>query len=413
MPAEAVSAPAPSRAALAGPEPVDLAAWLASRPAQAPMTTALVLLNLLIFGLMLGFGAELWRTSTTVPLAWGANFAPATQDGQWWRLATAMFVHFGLLHLGLNMLALWDVGRLVERLFGRPRYVLLYLGSGLAGNLLSLVVQGNHAVSGGASGAIFGLYGALLVTLLRERRQVEHREFKRLFGAVLLFTLLTLGIGQVLTGIDNAAHLGGLFGGALLGSLLAMPLTARSPASRRWLAALGLGLAVTWLLLRLPEPRYLMRQELQAQESIRQFQRLDQQTAQKMAVILLTGRQKKLSVDDLAKRINSQVSRAYWHGFEQLTALQTPATLPSAQALTHLQAYALSRAEAAYQLTLELRSHDAGRINRALQKWQPGPPVSAKSAAMTVFAASRALAASAAEGPTQPQAGRIDLRPTP
>ena len=168
------------------PVPVpDLTALMRSPAAQVPVATALLGANVLVFVLMLLAGAGLWHTPKGVQLAWGANFGPATQDGQWWRLFTAQFVHFGVLHLGMNMAALWDVGRLVERLYGRWRFAVLYGASGVAGNLLSLVVQGNQAVSAGASGAIFSLYGALLVFLWRERRQVEPGEFRWIFGGAL------------------------------------------------------------------------------------------------------------------------------------------------------------------------------------------------------------------------------------
>ena len=140
-----------------------LTGLLQTAPARVPVTMVLLASNILIFVAMLYYGASLWHTSTTVPLAWGANFGPATQDGQWWRLGTAMFLHFGVVHLALNMWALWDIGRLLEQVYGRWRYALLYLGAGVFGNLLSLVIQGNQAVSGGASGAIFGLYGALVL----------------------------------------------------------------------------------------------------------------------------------------------------------------------------------------------------------------------------------------------------------
>ena len=146
-------------------------AWLLelmrSSASQTPVVTAVVVANVLVFVAMLAAGAGLWHTANGVPLAWGANFGPATQDGQWWRLFTALFVHFGVVHLAMNMWALWDVGRLMERLHGPWRLALLYFGSGVLGNLLSLVVQGNQAVSGGASGAVFSLYGALLVFLWR------------------------------------------------------------------------------------------------------------------------------------------------------------------------------------------------------------------------------------------------------
>ena len=119
-----------------------------------PVTIALVGANLCIFAAMLAYGAGLWHSPNDVQLAWGANFGPATKDGEWWRLGTAMFLHFGLVHLAMNMWALWDGGRLAERLYGRWRFLVIYVASGLAGNLLSLIVHGDHAVSGGASSAI-------------------------------------------------------------------------------------------------------------------------------------------------------------------------------------------------------------------------------------------------------------------
>ncbi|MBT3068287.1 rhomboid family intramembrane serine protease [Rhodoferax sp. U11-2br] len=367
--------PSPTTLA-AKPTHPDLSALMASRPRQVPVTTCLLLFNLGVFGLMLAFGGSVWQTSTTVPLAWGANFGPATQDGQWWRLVTAMCVHFGVLHLGLNMLALWDVGRLVERLFGRWRFLLLYLGGGVLGNLLSLVVQGNQAVSGGASGAIFGLYGALLVFLVRERKQVERREFRWMFGAAVIFTVLTLGMGQVVHGIDNAAHLGGLAGGAIFGSLLARPLSASSPSPRRWWAAACLVVGVTVLLQRLPEPRYLMGNEMRARAAIQQFLNADRLATAQWGSILAKGRQQGVSFDELAGNIDNRVTRLYVHSFEQLMAADPGPEAPSARTLEALQDYASARAQASHEMAQDLRSKNFGKINKALTRPPalPRPP---------------------------------------
>lgn len=183
--------------------PASLTTLMTAHPRRLPVTVGLLAVNLAVFALMLLAGAGFWHTPNGVQLAWGANFGPATQDGQWWRLFTALFIHFGVLHLALNMWALWDVGRLVEQLYGRWRFAVLYGVSGLLGNLVSLVLHGNQAVSGGASGAIFSLYGALLVFLWRERRNVEPGEFRWLFGGAVVFSSLMLGVGFVVQGIDN------------------------------------------------------------------------------------------------------------------------------------------------------------------------------------------------------------------
>ena len=94
-------------------------------------------------------------------VAWGANYGPLTLDGQWWRLLTCTFVHIGIIHIGLNMWVLWDIGQLVERLTGNVGFLLLYLLSGLFGSLAS-VYWNPEVLSAGASGAVFGAFGGLM-----------------------------------------------------------------------------------------------------------------------------------------------------------------------------------------------------------------------------------------------------------
>lgn len=359
--------------------PVPLTELMRARAASVPVTCALLLINVLVFVAMLFSGAGFWHTANGVPLTWGANFGPATQDGQWWRLLTAMFIHFGILHLSLNMWALWDVGRLVERLYGRWRVGLIYLGSGVVGNLLSLVLQGNRAVSGGASGAIFSLYGALLVFLWRERRQVERGEFRWLFAAAAVFTLLMLGMGLLLPGIDNAAHGGGLLAGALLGQALARPWTAESPRAgySRLLTAGLLVLLVGLLVLRLPAPSYRLGEEVRAREAIRQFISEDQRISQQWDAIMDAGRQGTLSFDQAAGRLESGVTAAYQHSFEALTAASPSAAAPSARTLESLQSYASVRADAAHKLADGLRTRDQEKVRQAIAQARQAPSLAA------------------------------------
>ena len=344
-------------------------------PWRAPITLLIIGTNLAVFLLMLLAGAGLWHGVTAVQLAWGANFGPATQDGQWWRLGSAMFLHFGLLHLALNMWALWDVGRLVERLIGRLRFGVLYLVSGVVGNLLSLVTQGNQAVSAGASGAVFSLYGALLVFLWRERHQVETSEFRWFFGAASLFSVITLGLGAVIPGIDNAAHLGGLLCGALLGTVLARPwsVASRSPGVTRWLALAALGSTILVLLWRLPPPSYRLGQELRAQAAIRQFLNEDRRLTQHWGALLSASQNKALTFDQLAGRIDSRITAEYLENFEQLSALRLDDAAPSARALEELRRYAALRTEASHDLADGLRAKDAIKVSRALEKARQAP----------------------------------------
>ena len=347
-----------------------LTALMRSGPRLAPVTTALVAANCAVFLLMLAFGAGLRHAPNGVQLAWGANFGPATKDGEWWRLATAMFLHFGLVHLAMNMWALWDAGRLVERWIGRLRFAVLYLASGLAGNLVSLVVQGDRAVSGGASGAIFGVIGALLVCLARERRRVDPGEFRWLFWGGGAFALASLALGFVIPGIDNAAHLGGLGAGALLGVVLGRSLLRERPigTTARAIAAFTLAVAVALFAFNVPAPRYRLGEEMQARSAIRQFLADEHRINDRWKSIIDAGRAGNASFDELAGHIDSEVSREYQDSFEQLSAIALSPEAPSAADLEFLRRYALLRGDAAHDLAEALRANDLPGIRRALDK---------------------------------------------
>ncbi len=350
-----------------------------SNPHQVPVTVVLLILNTAVFVATLFFGAGLWHSTVLVQLAWGANFGPATQDGQWWRLFTAMFMHFGILHVALNMWALWDIGRLVERVHGRARFAAIYLVSGVAGNLLSLVVQGNQAVSGGASGAVFSLYGALLVFLWRERQQVDRSEFRWLFGAASVFAVLMLGLGLVIPGIDNAAHAGGLVSGGLLGTLLARPWARASTQTQRpkWVAATVFALAFAVLIWRIPPPLYRFGAELKARDAVRQFLQDDQRISQNWQAILDAGRQRNVSFEQLAGSIETSVATSYLDSFEAMRAAYPGPAAPSAKTLEALQNYAIFRATVASDLADGLRTNDGEKINQALTQARQKPALAA------------------------------------
>lgn len=173
---------------------------------------------------VLGWGSQVDAMLRSFQLVeWGSNVGRLTLHGQPWRLFTSMFLHGGLLHLAFNMFALWQVGRLVERIFGSLRFACLYLLAGLAGSMAS-VLWNPHANSVGASGAIFGIIGGLLAFIRRENSGVPPTVVADLRGSILPFLLFNLTAGFLYPHTDNAAHLGGLAGGWLAGHLLARSL---------------------------------------------------------------------------------------------------------------------------------------------------------------------------------------------
>lgn len=350
------------------PRPLVLTDLMRPHPRGMPVTLGLLGLNGVVFALMWASGAGFLHAVNEVSLAWGAGFGPATQDHQWWRLFTAMFVHFGVVHLGLNLWALWDIGRVVERAYGSLRMGAIYVVSGLVGNLASLVVQGNQVISGGASGAIFGLYGALIAFLWRERKLIERGEFRWVMGTSALFPLLMLLLGWWVPEIDNAAHAGGLLAGALLGYSIAPrwdpgPST---PAAPSWGSGLLLTAGVLALLLSLPDPAYRFGEETQAREAIRRFLHEERQIHQRWAVLMSFRAGERLSFDQLAEQVDQQITTAYQQSFEQLSAVQPVSAVPSQQTLSQLQAYAALRTAAAHKLAEGLRAHDLEKIDQAM-----------------------------------------------
>lgn len=174
-----------------------------------------------------------------------ALYAPAVAAGQLWRLLTSGFLHFGLLHLGVNMLALWIIGRDLETVLGRARFLAVYFVSLLGGSALVFLLESAGAVTAGASGAIFGLIGGLLVVLLRLRRSP-----RLILGIIAINVIITFTIPN----ISIWGHLGGLaFGTAATAAMVYAPRTRRTLIQAGALAALAV---VIVLLVLLADARY-------------------------------------------------------------------------------------------------------------------------------------------------------------
>ncbi|WP_147545780.1 rhomboid family intramembrane serine protease [Rubeoparvulum massiliense] len=178
------------------------------------LTYAFLVFNILMFFVLSINGGS---TNTETLIRFGAKVNPLIVEGEWWRLFTPMFLHIGIYHLMFNSMALYVLGSLVERMYGSQRFVLIYLIAGIGGNVASFIFS--SAISAGASGAVFGLLGALLYFGLRNRQA-----FMNTIGFdVLVMVGLNLSIGFIVPGIDNFAHLGGLIVGFLAAFLVGLP----------------------------------------------------------------------------------------------------------------------------------------------------------------------------------------------
>ena len=184
---------------------------------RQPVNLFLVAVNLLVFIVLSIIGDT---QDALFMAAHGACYTPFVLEyGEYYRLFTCMFLHFGIEHLFYNMLLLIFVGDTLEKTAGKVRYLIIYLIGGLAGNILSVwagMDRAEYAVSAGASGAIFAVIGALIWIVLRNKGKLEGYSSQRL----ILMAGLSVVNGLTETGIDNWAHIGGLAGGFLLAVLL-------------------------------------------------------------------------------------------------------------------------------------------------------------------------------------------------
>jgi rhomboid protease GluP len=211
---------------------------LAHAEPLAWVTWSLIAVNLLLFLAMVMNGVPALRPDVPAMIRWGANFGPDTLEGDWWRLLTAPFLHFGVFHLCVNLLVLARFGPLAERRYGSLRLLSLFLFAGVITGMTS-ALQDPMQCSAGASGAIFGVFGALFAYRLRRGHEpgaAIGRPRPLMFG----FVAYGLYNGLMHPAIDNVAHLGGLIAGLLLGLALAPP---ADPAARDATAGANLATA--------------------------------------------------------------------------------------------------------------------------------------------------------------------------
>jgi rhomboid protease GluP len=205
-----------------------------------PVFTMLFLaVQVLMFGLLEFFGGS---TNTITLIKFGAKYNPLIVQGEWWRFFTPIFLHIGFLHLLMNTVALYVIGSQVEKIVGNLRFLFIYLFAGFLGSTVSFVFSAG--VSAGASGAIFGCFGALLYIGFT---------YSKLFSKAMIQSTLTLiGInlvfGLLTPGIDNGGHIGGLIGGFLAAAIVHVPKRTMSFAKRAGAALLACILAASFLI---------------------------------------------------------------------------------------------------------------------------------------------------------------------
>jgi rhomboid protease GluP len=201
-------------------QPVMAAPWV-RRESSVSLTQVIFGANVMVFIAMVAASGPSLDFNGQVMVHFGANFGPYTLSGQWWRLLTYVFLHGGPFHIAMNMWCLWNLGTLCESLYGRWTYAAIYLITGVGGGLAS-VAWNPQVLSVGASGAIFGLAGALIASFYLGEFSFSGISIKGTLSSLLSFAAFNLFLGSLIPGIDNACHAGGLVTGLIVGGLIAL-----------------------------------------------------------------------------------------------------------------------------------------------------------------------------------------------
>jgi rhomboid protease GluP len=317
------------------------------------LTHLLIGLNVAVFVAMAIAGVSPLDPSIEGLVSWGANFGPRTTGGQWWRLASSEFVHIGLVHIAMNMLALKDIGRFVERVFGQAGYLVVYACAGLTGSVAS-VAWTPFAVSAGASGAIFGLYGALVAYIVRCRHAIPGHSLAGLRTSAITFLGYNVVLGCAHKGTDVAAHFGGLAGGFLIGLLVAHPPTeeAASYRSVRALVATSLGAVIVAAAI------FSLEAVPDLDGQLERLHATETQVVDAFNRALGEAHDGKLDDDALAARIETEVLEP-WRSARAVLA--EPRALPDAQRaiVEKYVRYVDARSAAWERAVAALRAHDS------------------------------------------------------
>jgi membrane associated rhomboid family serine protease len=345
---------------------------LVDKSTRTPVTVALIAINALVFVATLMGGAELFKPIGGVQIAWGSNFGPYTTDGEWWRLFTSLFIHFGILHIVLNMLALAIFGPLVERLYGSVTYLLIYLFAGMAGGLAS--VSWHPGInSAGASGAIFGILGALLAAPLRAGDTFPTDIVRSIRHWFVVFLGWSLYAGFKYKGIDYAAHLGGLVSGFIIGLVAARPITAGTALVRSDLLRLSQTVAVAAVLL---SGGFWFAQRASASlvgeglywHTVHWLAAGERSTSNHFKSAVTMARANKQSSSVIVEPLEKEVLPFWRQAGDRLAAIELRTDSPCRSNLDLLQEMSDGRADAYELLDEGLRNNDRQKVETAEHK---------------------------------------------
>jgi rhomboid protease GluP len=334
------------------------------------VTPSIIAINVAVFLAMWLAGADFFNPSSSIAIRFGSNFGPLTWTGEEWRLLTSAFLHFGIIHIALNMYALFQGGALVERLYGSSRFALIYLLAAIAGSVASGWWNPLRN-SAGASGAIFGVYGALLAFLAVRRADIPPRLLKRISSSALLFCLYSLAYGWANTFIDNACHIGGLLGGFLSGLILARPFNAEArehaQPARLLIAAVALGVPLLLLAHPLVDEKGSQAAELRFQREMADFAPIEAELVRKETEILTVQPNARVNRLELARRLSDEVLVPWRNASKPLLESATPADDGSGQARLQqaMRQYLRAREESLALWVLWLQSADPADEARA------------------------------------------------
>lgn len=333
-----------------------------AEPRRLPLVTILfAVANVAAFVWEVAAGANPMQPTAQWMIDHGGNFGPLTLHGEPWRLLTSMFLHYGVLHIAMNMVGLVDGGRHVERMYGRAGFAAIYLVSGLAGGLAS-GLRANVA-SAGASGAIFGVFGAFGAFLLIHRARLDVAQVKKQARGLSLFLAYNLLIGLSTPGIDLLAHVGGLVTGFVIGLALEVG-TDHAPSTLPRALAVGVvGVAAVFgLTFVVPAPN----------NALGEFSKVEDRALARWNEMVPQMRDGSLTDARSAEILEQEILPA-WHAGREAYARDADGPLRA-----DMLEYLAAREDGWTQMAKALREHDTEGFKAGMTRLQQGDAVIAR-----------------------------------